>query len=396
METNFARNRTQLAKLCPCGKNNRDGKFAPSKENPEKGYCHSCTKWFDSESKEIVKQETQVLKPIDYHPSNLVGKSFKNENNKFLKFLKSKFDSKKVDEVFNLYKVGSSRHWEGATVFWQIDNLDRPRYGKIMLYNEETGKRIQEPFPHFTNIHTVLKLKDFNHKQCLFGLHLLPSNKKPIAIVESEKTAIIMSLVDESYLWLAVGGKGNFKYEVLEPLTGKEVFAFPDVGETIWNEISNRLNDTGFNITVSDALENKKFPKGYDLADVVLQQLAESPKEVIEPEPKTGIPATEEKQTKKEIDFASLNGGKVDNQQVNELERLKGGLQIDSSELSQLAKQIIPENDSRTQRELLISLNEIKGISGSDGKDLLLIMQMKQIIDYSKAGYYFLADSTPY
>lgn len=380
METNFARNRTQLAKLCPCGKNNRDGKFAPSKENPEKGYCHSCTKWFDSESKEIVKQEKPIVKPIDYHPSNWVGKSFKNENNRFLKFLKSKFDSKKVDEVFGLYKVGSSRHWEGATVFWQIDNLDRPRYGKIMLYNEETGKRVQEPFPHFTNIHTVLKLKEFNHKQCLFGLHLLPSNKKPIAIVESEKTAIIMSLVDESYLWLAVGGKGNFKYEVLEPLTGKEVFAFPDVGETLWNDISNRLNDTGFNITVSDALENKEFPKGYDLADVVLQQLAERPKEVIVPESKPQICS----------DFNTDDLG------VTDLERVKAVIQINSIELSQLAKQIIPENDSRTQRELLISLNEIKGISSNDGKDLLLIMQMKQIIDYSKVGYYFLAESTPY
>ena len=392
METNFARNRTQLAKLCPCGKNNRDGKFAPSKENPEKGYCHSCTKWFDSESKEIMKQETPIVKPIDYHPSNLVGKSFKNENNRFLKFLKSKFDSKKVDEVFSLYKVGSSRHWEGATVFWQIDNLDRPRYGKIMLYNEETGKRVQDPFPHFTNIHTVLKLKEFNHKQCLFGLHLLPTNKKPIAIVESEKTAIIMSLVDESYLWLAVGGKGNFKYEVLEPLTGKEVFAFPDVGETLWNEISNRLNDTGFNITVSDALENKEFPKGYDLADVVLQQLAEVQKKGIKQEPNISKSALVEKADKKET-CSNLN---TDIQLVTDVERVKSGMQIDSSELSQLAKQIIPENDSRTQRELLISLNEIKGISSSDGKDLLLIMQMKQTIDYSKAGYYFLADSTPY
>ena len=372
METNFARNRTQLAKLCPCGKNNRDGKFAPSKENPEKGYCHSCTKWFDNKSKEIVRQENPIVKPIDYHPSNLVEKSFKNENNRFLKFLKSKFDSKKVDEVSSMYKVGSSKHWEGATVFWQIDNLDRPRYGKIMLYNEETGKRVQEPFPHFTNIHTVLKLKEFNHKQCLFGLHLLPSNKKPIAIVESEKTAIIMSLVDESYLWLAVGGKGNFKYEVLEPLTGKEVFAFPDVGEALWNEISNRLNDIGFNITVSDALENKEFPKGYDLADVVLQQILE-----LKNPPKAN----------------ERNSSLVE---VPELDRIKSVLKADPEELEKLARKLIPEYESRTERELLISLNEIKGLSSIEGKDLILTMQIKQIIDYSKAGYYFLADSTPY
>jgi Domain of unknown function (DUF6371) len=371
METKFARNRTQLATVCPCGKSNKDGKFAPSKENPEKGYCHSCSKWFDSESKEIIKQKIPMLKPIDYHAKDLVVKSFKNENNRFIKFLKSKFEDKKVEEVASMYKVGSSRQWDGATVFWQVDNLDRVRYGKIMLYNKETGKRVQEPFPHFTNIHTVLKLKDFNYKQCLFGLHLLPTNKKPIAVVESEKTAIIMSLVDKSYLWLAVGGKGNFKYEVLEPLMGKEVFAFPDVGETLWIEISNRLNDMGFNITISDALENKGFPKGFDIADVVLQQIKEQKKP-----PKT-------------------NERKSAPVELPELDRIKSPYSA-NIELENLARQLIPEYESRTERELLISLNEIKGSNNNEGKDLILMMRMRNIIDYSKSGYYFLADSTPF
>lgn len=396
METNFARNRKQLAKTCPCGKSNKDGKFAPSKENPEKGYCHSCAKWFDNEEKEILKPETEKIIPTNYHPIKLVEQSGKNSNNLFIKFLKSKFDSNKVDEITNLYRVGSSKHWNGACVFWQIDNLNRVRYGKVMLYNEITGKRIQEPFAHFTTIHTLLKLKEFNHKQCLFGLHLLPTNKKPIAIVESEKTAIIMSLVDNSYLWLATGGKANFKHDVLEPLTGKEVIAFPDAGEVLWLEVSNRLNDTGFNITVSDILETKGFPKGYDLADVVLQQLAESPKEVIEPEPEVRKSTLAENQANTEIAFASQNGIVANNQHVTELKRIKEGLLIDSSEMLQLAKQLIPENDSKTQRELLISLKEIKDLSSADGKDLILTMQIKQIIDYSKAGYYFLADSTPY
>lgn len=376
MEINFARNRTQIAKNCPCGKSNKDGKFAPSKENPHKGYCHSCSKWFDAEDKEIQKIEIEKVIPVDYHPFSFIEKSEKNENNNFINFLKSVFDHNKVEKVARRYRVGSSKHWNGATVFWQIDNLNRVRYGKVMLYDQESGKRVKEPFNHFTNIHSILQQKDFNYKQCLFGLHLLPNNKKPIAIVESEKTAIIMSLVDTNYLWLATGGKGNFKYDILQPLAGKKVTAFPDVGETLWNEVSNRLNEAGFNITISDALENKEFPNGYDLADIVLQQLAEVSKKVVYPTCRKN-PLSE-------------------NQSVMDLHRIKEGMQINLAELSQLAKEMIPENDSRTQEELLISLNRIKGVSSTDGKDLLLIMQIKQIIEFSKAGYYFLADSSPF
>ncbi|WP_372938062.1 DUF6371 domain-containing protein [Seonamhaeicola sp.] len=39
-----------------------------------------------------------------------------------------------------------------------------------------------------------------------------------MAIVESEKTAIIMSMFLPDFIWLATGSKGNFKYELLELL----------------------------------------------------------------------------------------------------------------------------------------------------------------------------------
>ncbi|RZJ39977.1 MAG: hypothetical protein EOO19_16225 [Chryseobacterium sp.] len=181
-----------------------------------------------------------------------------------------------------------------------------------------------------------------------------------------------MSLVDDSYLWLATGGKGNFKYEILEPLKGKEVFAFPDVGETLWNEISNRLNSTGFNITVSDVLEKQGFPKGYDIADVVLQQIQEN---------KTPVKVSERESSPAE---------------VPELQRIKSTLSTDPEALETLARKLIPEYEQRTERELLFALKEIKGLGDQDGKDLILTMQIKQIIDYSKAGYYFLSHSSPF
>lgn len=374
MEKTFVRNRTQTANQCPCGKSNKDGKFAPSKDDPENGYCHSCNKWFNNDKKEAHQHEVEKVVPISYHPFDFVKKSAKNDNNNFVKFLNSKFDSNKVNEVIKTYSIGRSKHWNGATIFWQIDLLSRVRYGKVMLYDAVTGKRVKKPFNHFTNIHTLLKLKDFNYKQCLFGLHLLSANKKPIAVVESEKTAVIMSLVDDSYLWLATGGKGNFKYDILEPLAGKKVIAFPDTGETLWNEIANRLNDTGFNIEVSDVLEGEGYPTGFDLADVVLQQMENNQKELSN----------------------TVKNGIAENQSITNLERIRPNLIIPESELVQLAKQMIPEYDNKTQEFLLNFLNHNNGLTAQEGKDLLLTMQIRQVIELTSLGTYFLSSSTPY
>ena len=91
-----------------------------------------------------------------------------------------------------MYRVGTSKHWQGATVFWQIAADGEVRGGKIMLYDRLTGHRVQEPFPHINWVHSVLKLPDFKLTQCFFGEHLLPYIRdKPVAIVESEKTAIL-------------------------------------------------------------------------------------------------------------------------------------------------------------------------------------------------------------
>ena len=65
------------------------------------------------------------------------------------------------------YKVGTSKYWDGATVFWQTDNQNKVRTGKIMLYNSETGKRIKEPYNHVTWVHSVLHKGDYNLKGTL-------------------------------------------------------------------------------------------------------------------------------------------------------------------------------------------------------------------------------------
>ncbi len=132
------------------------------------------------------------------------------------------------------YKVGTSKYWDGATVFWQTDNQNKVRTGKIMLYNSETGKRIKEPYNHVTWVHSVLHKGDYNLRQCFFGEHLLSEDKScPVALVESEKTALYRLLLSAAIPMDSIGGKnGCFNANSLSVLAGRSVVLFPDLGAT--------------------------------------------------------------------------------------------------------------------------------------------------------------------
>lgn len=138
--------------------------------------------------------------------------------NKLFQFLSAQFGETETLKLMKKYMVGTSKYWEGATVFWQMDYQNRVRTGKIMLYNPETGKRIKESNNHVTWVHSVLHKEDYNLKQCFFGEHLLSEDKsRPVALVESEKTAIIASYYLPQFLWIASGGKNGCFNAIISP-----------------------------------------------------------------------------------------------------------------------------------------------------------------------------------
>ena len=175
------------------------------------------------------------------------------------------------------YKVGTSKHWDGATVFWQIDYHNRVRTGKIMLYNPTTGKRIKEPYNHVTWVHSVLHKDNYNLKQCFFGEHLLSEDKsRPVALVESEKTALIASYHLPQFLWIASGGKnGCFNANSLSVLAGRSVVLFPDLGATTIGKANRLMKSYGIDVQLFDYLEAKatesERKEGYDIADYLLK-----------------------------------------------------------------------------------------------------------------------------
>lgn len=118
-----------------------------------------------------------VPKPVKL-PFYISESDFKNtllhyHENNLHTFLIKLYDVQKTKDVFSLYHVGTSKKWEGATLFWQINQYQIVGQGKIMLFNPENGKRIKKPFPHISSVHTQLKKQDQLPEYCFFGEHLI-------------------------------------------------------------------------------------------------------------------------------------------------------------------------------------------------------------------------------
>jgi hypothetical protein len=176
------------------------------------------------------------------------------------------------------YFIGTSKHWPGSTIFWQIGSDKKIRTGKVMLYDTITGKRIKEPFNHIQWVHKLINQPEFELKQCLFGEHLLIDRLKPLAIVESEKTAIISSVYLPQFIWLAVGSLTNLNFEKCLSLAGRKVVLYPDLnGFDKWTAKAKELNERipGSQFKVSSLLERSateaERAKGLDLADYLIR-----------------------------------------------------------------------------------------------------------------------------
>lgn len=222
----------------------------------------------------VVRKEA----PTSYIDNELMERTLTNYNiNPLFKFLAGVMGDKEAMRIFKMYKVGTSKKWGGATVYWQIDWQGRVRSGKIMLYNSTNGHRVKEPHSYVSWVHSELKLENFNMKQCLFGEHLLlqyPS--KPVAIVESEKSALIASYFMPDFIWLATGGiQGCFKEKVIKVLKKRSVMLCPDLGAfDVWNSKSPMLSAVCSKVVIIEHLElvanEEQRKSGLDIADFLL------------------------------------------------------------------------------------------------------------------------------
>lgn len=191
------------------------------------------------------------------------------DSNNLFNFICTKADREKVKRIFEIYRVGvftglSNFDW---TLFWQIDGNAWVRTAKMIKYGKD-GRRDKSQPPLWYHSLENNKKDDHEPKQCLFGYHLKGLGN-PIAVVESEKTAIICSLFIPSYTWMATGGKSNFR--LLGDLKGRDVTLFPDLGAfDLWKEKGEQ-----YGCSVSGYLEDiateEDRNEGLDLADFLMR-----------------------------------------------------------------------------------------------------------------------------
>lgn len=303
-----------------CDHANSCGYHYPPKQffidNPDKK--QNWTKW--TASQHAKPRPAEPPRPMGLIPAEYVTKSESIENH-LIEYLFSVFgkNNQNVMDVCRLYRIGSTRQREA--IFWQIDVSGNVRTGKIMQYNPTTGKRIKKEPDLPDWVHSKMKYRkqlpeDYNLQQCYFGTHLLKQfQDKQIRLVEGEKTAIICTILQPDYLWLASGGLQQINTEKSKIFAGRDVVLFPDLGMkdsrvfpfANWTAKANEISKAvQCKISVSDFLERiattDDRSNGLDIADFYLRAIAgvataptqppppESPKAPAQPPPPPKAP----------------------------------------------------------------------------------------------------------
>ena len=327
-----------LGTACHLG-NPLKASLRPLKEGQFSFVCPSVMKLSESTvptlrgTSEVEQGETErggSEKIITYlsHMSTLCTQTRSDKNN-LARWLCTQFPEEQVAEVLARYRTGSTR--DGRIIYWQIDYRGQVRAGKVMAYAPD-GHRRKEGNGNVCWVHSIkidgIRFDEMLAPQCLFGEHLINENdddndnenrypfrnnviafngdlkvlnevknlavglgegsfamlrmtatgEASLCLVESEKTALIMSLVCPDRVWLATGGKANFKEQMLWSLLGHEVAVYPDADAlTDWEQRIHRLNrELGHCLYIPTGyynLMNHDRPRteGWDLADVVLR-----------------------------------------------------------------------------------------------------------------------------
>lgn len=201
-------------------------------------------------------------KPIEYIPIETVEATFNDyRNNVFFQYLRTTFGAQVATELVEKYNIGTAKH--GGTIFWQEDTLKRFRTAKVMYYNTN-GKRDKTRASWF--VHKKIR-EDFNFQQCFFGLHLVDGTK-PVALCESEKTAIMMSVYMPEYVWVSSGGSEMLNAQRLCELKRLDK-VFPDGSQ--WEKWQNKTKhfNPQMDLSVEKAIAEGLIEEGSDILDLI-------------------------------------------------------------------------------------------------------------------------------
>ncbi len=244
--------------------------------------------------KKIKPVQPAEPKLPDYIPEELISKNLAAcKRNNLYPFLTGLFGEDKAWRLFSKYGVGASNYYgEGTTLFVQRDMNGNIGQAKVILYDPITGKRCREQGKEPRIIgRQIIGNTDANLTQCLFGEHILvlqENEGRLVAVVESEKTAVICSGGYPDFLWLATGGKNGCNIanpQVNHVLRGRELHLFPDVdGVQDWHKVASELRQQGFDVFVNDIMTKYAEPGSKeDIADLIVQSRKQKPSSPLVP-----------------------------------------------------------------------------------------------------------------
>lgn len=200
----------------------------------------------------------------------------------------------RIERMMSDYHIGHAKG--GHTIFWQIDEQGSVRTGKMMKYRTD-GHRDKAANWSFDFIHSTLSRRrdaygniidsgPYPHpelydpdrqemRQTLFGMHLLHryGGNSTVCIVESEKTALLMSIAYGNHVlqtWMACGGLENLTRERLAPIirARRKIVIYPDRdGIAKWTDKANAI---GYDLLTVDTTPVTRWwlPSDGDKADI--------------------------------------------------------------------------------------------------------------------------------
>lgn len=155
----------------------------------------------------------------------------------------------KLKRVLKQFCVGTLPG--GYTVWWIVDDRGEIRSGKAMKYKAD-GHRDKESTQSFRWMHTMAEIRGLQEEGaeyvgCLFGLNQLRKDTKEVHLVESEKTAVLMSMFKPGMTWMATMGLSCLNESRLLPLIekGVHIVCHPDYdGYEKWTEAVEKLRQS--------------------------------------------------------------------------------------------------------------------------------------------------------
>lgn len=221
-----------------------------------------------------LSQATPVFRPEHkprlYLPENAMSRyatSYMASN--FGRWLASIAPSKEaLEKAAQMYRLSATS--TQAIIFWYIDHNCRPCQGKIMWYKPD-GHRNGIVYNVSSDLAKQgLMPEGAEMQRTLFGAHLLKERPDAMVyIVESEKTAVVMSMLQPEYIWLATGGCSMLNTYVVRPLFGRRVVLVPDSGcLEKWRKVMQQTES----IRYSFVEDLEKYPANTDLLDVLFAE----------------------------------------------------------------------------------------------------------------------------